>query len=131
LIPVPELDAAWRRRRRVANALLAGGVLVCAALVLWPAGFFPACPIHLWFGIECPGCGATRALEALLRGRWVEAVRLNALFVVLLPCGVGFAAESYRRAMRADEFRWPRSPMAAVWVTVGAGLVFTVLRNTY
>jgi hypothetical protein len=122
-------DTAWRRRRRVANALLVGGVLVCAALVVWPAGFFPACPIHLWFGIECPGCGATRALAALLRGRWMEAMRLNALFVLLLPCVVGFAAESYRRAMRAGEFRWPRVNAGVVYAGFAAAAVFTVARN--
>ena len=121
--------AAWRRRRRVANGVLAGGVLVCAALAMWPAGFFPACPIHLWFGIECPGCGATRALAALLHGRWMEAVRLNALFVLLLPCGVGFAAESYRRAMRAGEFRWPRVNSGGVYAVLAIAAVFTVARN--
>jgi len=122
-------DVAWQRRRWLAHALLVGGVLVCAALVIWPAGFFPACPIHLWLGIECPGCGATRALAALLRGRWMEAMRLNALFVVLLPCGVGFAAVSYRRAMRAGEFGWPRVHEGGVYAVLAVAAAFTVARN--
>jgi hypothetical protein len=90
-----ETDAA--RRRGLANALLAGAALGCAALVRWPpglGGLYPACPIHLWFGVECPGCGATRALAALLHGRLTEAMHLNALFVLLLPCAVAFAAVS-------------------------------------
>ena len=79
--------------------------------------------------IECPGCGATRALAALLRWRLVEAVRLNALFVLLLPFGLGGAAECYRRAMRAGEFRWPKVPVQAVYATLAAAAVFTVVRN--
>jgi hypothetical protein len=87
------------------------------------------CPIHQWFGIECPGCGATRALAALLRGRLIEALRLNALFVLLLPCALAFAAESYRRAQRVGAFRWPQPPAGAVYATLAAAVLFTVARN--
>jgi hypothetical protein len=125
-------EADWRRRRAVAHALLAGGVLVCVALLVYPpgrVGFYPACPIYAWLGVECPGCGATRALAALLHGRLMEAMRLNALFVGLLPFAVGFAAVSYPRAVRRGGFRWPRVPMKAVYGMVGAAVVFTVIRN--
>ena len=117
----------------MANALLAAGLAMCAALLVWPPGrasFYPPCPIHLWLGIECPGCGATRALAALLHGRLSEAMHLNALFVALLPCAFGFAAESYRRALRAGgEFRWPQPPAGAVYGALAAALLFTVARN--
>jgi hypothetical protein len=113
----------------MAHALLAGGLLLCAALLLWPEGFFPACPIHLWLGIECPGCGATRALAALLHGRWMEALRLNALFVLLLPCALVFAAVSYRRAVRPGGLRWPQPPAPALYATLAATAIFTIARN--
>lgn len=31
------------------------------------------CPVALLTGIPCPGCGMTRALNALVRGDWAEA----------------------------------------------------------
>lgn len=120
------------RRRWVANAMLAAGLLVCAALYVWPpaqSSFYPACPIHEFLHIECPGCGATRALAALLRGRLFEAMRLNALFVLLLPFGLGGAMECYRRAVRVGYFRWPMLPSPALYATLVAAAMFTVARN--
>jgi hypothetical protein len=113
----------------MANALLVAALLACVSLLLRPTEFFPPCPIHRLFGLECPGCGATRALVALLHGRWIQALRLNALFVLLLPCAFAFAAESYRRAVRAEDFRWPQLPAPALYATLAATAIFTVARN--
>ena len=46
---------------------------------------FPKCPVHLIFGIPCPGCGSQRAIHALLHRDLAMAFRYNALAVVLLP----------------------------------------------
>lgn len=126
--PNPEL----RRRRLVVHLLLAGCVLGCALLLAYPPtrfGFYPVCPIHQFLGIDCPGCGATRALAALLRGHPVEALRLNALFVLLLPVALAGAVESYRRAMRPGPFRWPQPPAPALYATLAAAVLFTIVRN--
>jgi hypothetical protein len=101
-------------------------------LLIWPPtrfGFYPACPIHQFLGIECPGCGATRALAALLRGHLMEALRLNALFVLLLPVALAGAVESYRRAMRPGVFRWPQPPAPALYAMLAAAALFTIVRN--
>jgi hypothetical protein len=123
-----------RRRRWLANGLLAGVVVLCGLLVVYPPGrygFYPVCPVREFLHIECPGCGATRALAALLRGRWAEAVRWNALFVMLLPFGLAGAAVSYWRAVRVGEFRWPRVPMGGMYATLGMAAVFMVVRNLH
>jgi hypothetical protein len=121
-----------RRRRILAHALFAAAILIGATLLFDPPGhaiFYPACPIHQYLGILCPGCGATRALAALLRGRFVEALRLNPLFVLLLPALLALAIESYRRALRSGSFHWPQPPAAALYTTLAAAAVFTVARN--
>ena len=91
--------------------------------------FYPTCPIHQFLGFACPGCGATRALSALLRGHLIDALRLNAFFVLLLPGAVALAAESYRRAIRPGHFRWPQPPAPAIYATLAAAAVFTIARN--
>jgi hypothetical protein len=124
--------ARLRRRRILAHALLGASLLLCAALLLDPpsqTSLYPLCPIHRYLGILCPGCGATRALAALLRGHLAAAWRLNALFVLLLPAGVVGAVESYRRALRSETFCWPQPPPAALYATITAAAVFAVVRN--
>jgi len=126
------VDGELSRRRWLANALLGVGVLVCVALYAWPpaaVGFYPVCPIHEYLHIDCPGCGSTRALAALLHGSIAEAMRLNALFVLMLPFGVVGGMECYRRAVRAGEFRWPATPRAAVYAALATAAVFTIARN--
>lgn len=42
------------------------------------------CMFHTLTGLDCPGCGMTRAAYALLHGRFVQAVRYNP-FIYLMP----------------------------------------------
>ena len=78
---------------------IATAVLVLCGLLFFfvdPAssGVYWSCPFHTLTGLYCPGCGAQRALHAVLHGRVVEALSLNALVVlVFLPWGGhGYAA---------------------------------------
>lgn len=48
-------------------------------------GFFPACPFLAVTGYQCPGCGAQRALHALLHLHIREAFVYNALLVIAIP----------------------------------------------
>jgi len=124
-------------RRLLAHLGLAGVVLLVglAAIVLYrfpPAvyGFYPVCPVHQYLHLECPGCGSTRALAALLHGNFAEAMRLNALFIaVVLPAVVGWGLLAYVRAVCSDRFRWPQLPQPAMAAAVAAVAMFTVLRN--
>lgn len=47
--------------------------------------FYPVCQFHRLTGLNCPGCGGTRALYALLHGHFAAALRDNALFVIAIP----------------------------------------------
>jgi preprotein translocase subunit Sec61beta len=126
------VTSALTRRRILAHALLAAAVVLCAALFLYPpsrVSLYPACPIYQILHLECPGCGSTRALAALLHGHLHEALRLNALFVLLLPFALLGAAVSYRRALRPGVFCWPRPPAAALYATLAVTVLFTIARN--
>ncbi len=37
------------------------------------------CGFHWLTGLDCPLCGLTRAMFALAKGHWTEAIHLNAL----------------------------------------------------
>ena len=67
---------------------------------------YPQCLLYNTTGIYCAGCGATRALHALLHGRFLDALHDNALFVTALPL-LGYLAGSHAlTAWRADA--WPK-----------------------
>ena len=123
---------ALRQRRLTANAALVAVLLLSCALILFPPAryrFYPACPIHEYLGLLCPGCGATRALAALLHGDLAEAIHLNALFVLLLPFALWIALRAYLRAIRPGEFRWPHVPNPLLATMLLSATAFTIARN--
>ena len=88
----------------------------------WP------CPFYHLTGIPCPGCGATRACVALLRGHWAESFRMHALGsvflgVIVLLLIAGVLPERSRKAFGA----------AVEWFErrTAAGYVFFLLLLLY
>lgn len=61
---------------------------------------YPQCLLYNATGIYCAGCGATRALYALLHGNVLQALHDNVLFVAALPVIlyflVSYATTSWR-----------------------------------
>ncbi|MCM2316557.1 MAG: DUF2752 domain-containing protein, partial [Thermoanaerobaculia bacterium] len=96
-----------------ALAFWVGGLVVGAATVAWLSALGPGestiCLVRNWTGVPCPGCGVTRAIEAMLRGSYAEAFTLHPLapfavteaVVVWVAWGVSLAR--FRRGL--DERR--------------------------
>lgn len=84
--PCLETVPAGARRRWLSGAL-------CTAIVMalaWLATHHPSdapvrlpCPSRALFGIECPGCGSTRATHFALRGEFAAAWAHNPLLVIV------------------------------------------------
>ena len=68
--------------------------------------FYPRCWLHQSTGLLCPGCGATRALHALLHGDLRTAWTLNPLAVALLPVGLAYGVRA-AWAWRTFKARYP------------------------
>jgi hypothetical protein len=91
-------------------------------------GFYPVCQFHRLTGLNCPGCGATRALYALLHGDFSTALRDNVLLVASIPVVAargGWFALNRRRGRPNGKF-FPPSLLIPLLVVMG---VFGVLRN--
>jgi len=87
------------------------GLLIACVAVLSPAAvvlyripptqgsFYPSCAFHAMTGLNCPGCGATRCLHAVLHGDFRQAVAYNAMLVLALPflalAGARFGYETW------------------------------------
>ena len=116
------------------------GTCACAAASLFvyavdPSrhAVYPQCLLYNATGLYCAGCGATRALYALLHGRLLYALHDNALFVAALPVLLYVLATHALAAWRANA--WPRvhvQPSRVLWGGMGAfalAVGFMVLRN--
>jgi len=122
---------------RIANILRAAAppaVIAFAAtvLLLFPPAqnsFYPQCPIHEYLHLQCPGCGATRALAALLHGHLAEAMHFNALITLLLPIAAGCSVFCYRSFLQRRIIRWPQPRPAVIYAGFTLTAIFTVIRN--
>ncbi len=116
------------------------GTCACAAAALFvyavdPSrnAVYPQCLLYNATGLYCAGCGATRALHALLHGRLLLALHDNVLFVAALPVLLYLLASQARAAWRTNA--WPAvhvQPRRVLWTGAGIfGLMvaFMVLRN--
>jgi hypothetical protein len=107
-------------------------ILTAALLFYFPPvqyPFYPQCPIHQYLHLDCPGCGATRALAALLHGHMLEALRLNALTTLLLPIATFYATRSYIHLLRRQSIPLPQPSPRTVQLACALTLAFTILRN--
>ncbi|MBC7782517.1 MAG: DUF2752 domain-containing protein [Burkholderiales bacterium] len=63
---------------------------------------FPTCLFHYFTGLQCPGCGGTRAAYALLHGRLGLAIWYNPLAVLVAPIALLWGVDRVRRVWRGD-----------------------------
>src|ERR1043165_5055849 len=109
-----------------------GTAAVIGALVFFfnPAThhFYPVCQFHRLTGLNCPGCGMTRALYALLHGDFAEALRDNALLVGALLAGTVRGLWFYWNKLRGKPDK-TFFPVKLLWPLLLLALIFTVLRN--
>jgi hypothetical protein len=107
-------------------ALCAVGVLIFFLFDPTKVAIFPPCVFHQITGLDCPGCGAQRALHQLLHGNIIAALRLNAMFVLSLPIWALYGPRFFLRAFKGQpttlNARW-------MWFYLAAWLVFGFLRN--
>jgi hypothetical protein len=77
------------KKKHLSRLKVLAGIALPVGLLLLPYDFFdggpPLCFSRLLFGLECFGCGTSRAVMRLLHGRPGEAWALNPLGFVALP----------------------------------------------
>jgi len=88
-------------------------------------GFYPPCVFRMLTGLQCPGCGTTRALHHLLHGRFEEAFRLNPMLFVLMAVAL-FALPS---VLRGRQPGFLMKPWFA-WTAFAVLTSYWIVRNT-
>ena len=90
------------------------------------------CLFHRLTGLECPGCGMTRAFHALTHGHVSEALSFNLLslplFValsVVLALDLAYLARGFRISLRVPE----KAISACEWGGVAVVILYAIVRN--
>jgi Protein of unknown function (DUF2752) len=108
------------------SALAIAGAWVLYTFPPTTSAFYPPCVFRMVTGLECPGCGTTRALHHLLHGRVAEAFQLNPMLFAVGIVGV-FSVPSVLRG-ETPPFLLKR------WFAWGAFIVvvgWSILRNVW
>jgi hypothetical protein len=116
------------------KAHLAAAAVLLSAVCLywlppWQYGFYPRCPIFELTHYQCPGCGMTRALAALLHGQFLLSWHYNPLALLLLPWFAIYFAVNYWRVLHNREWIAPRLPVPILTGILLAIAIFGVGRN--
>jgi hypothetical protein len=91
--------------------------------------FFPKCPFRTFTGLQCPGCGSTRAFYQLLHLHPVAAFKLNPLLILTLPFIVyGFLG--FTRSALTGRQRHLFIPPVYLWAWLVLLIFFWIFRNT-
>ena len=85
---------------RAAAILTVAAALLCLYLGVLRLGMpMPRCVFLEVTGWQCPGCGISRALHALLHGHFAEAIRYNYFLLLSIPYLLAVAAVSWIPAL--------------------------------
>lgn len=124
------LSGAHKRLLAPLSVLALGGA--GAVLLLFvdpnkPGNLLPKCPFNWLTGLNCPGCGATRMVHALLHGDVVSAFHYNAVLLALgVPLAVWLFARWTKDRWNGERRSVPKSVGVAVLVV---SIVWGVGRN--
>jgi len=83
--------------------------------------------MHAFTGLYCPGCGATRAMHALVHGDFAQAMAMNPAFTLALPLLVLLLLNALTTLPPALAAAAQRMSDARIWAVAVIG--FAVLRN--
>lgn len=110
-------------------ALVAAG---CGYVALFDpnvSGAYPQCPLRALTGWDCPGCGLTRSVHALMHGDVARALDHNVLLVVLVPLAVIAFARWTAARLGYRPFALPRWRPWMTAAVIVAVFGFLVVRN--
>ena len=117
--------------RIASNALAAAGFTGAAILYRFSPqdySFYPRCPFFALTHHYCPGCGATRAVAALLHGNLSLALHFNAAVTLLLPVALYYLFSAYVTAQRENRWMTPQIPGWLLHPALACLFLFGLLR---
>ncbi len=120
-----------KKKTYMAIGLVTALTVVAVVFFIDPmaARWMPKCTFHELTGWQCPGCGFTRGLHALLHGHPIEALKYNYFFIISIPLAVGVAYTSWSDSPLAIKLRPIIQSRVVILGYVTLFFVWWILRN--
>lgn len=120
------------RKRRIFHlslAALAAAALLLAFYLLGSRGIGIPCPFYRITGLQCPGCGNSRAALALMRLDFSAAFAFNALFPLEFSYILWVIFQYCRSYLRNGSLRYNTPSIWVDIIVLAAVLLWWPLRN--
>lgn len=91
---------------------------------------FSYCGFHDFLHLYCPGCGGTRAVDALLSFRFIDSFLANP--IILYMAGIGayyYIFAVYTFLIKKDGKIYYKLSVRLLWIALGIVVSFFILRN--
>ncbi len=85
--------------------------------------WLPKCPFHAITGLDCPTCGSTRALHAMLHGDIARGLAFNPMAPVLWSLALAIVAVCLRSPRRSSSTLVRVLVAAYILIYLGWGIV--------
>lgn len=93
------------------------------------ARWMPKCVFHALTGWQCPGCGFTRALHAVMHGHPLQALRYNYFFIISIPLAIAVAFTSWSHSRMAHRLKPIVQGRSVILGYVALFFVWWIARN--
>lgn len=103
-------------------ALLLAGVFLRVTGIEWKKLLGP-CVFHAWTGLYCPGCGGTRAMQALFAGRFFRAFVYHPFVPFLAVFGTWFMVSQTIERISRGKIRIAMH-FREVYMWIAIGIIF-------
>ena len=110
-----------------ALAAAAAGALYCLWCIKGNPGLF--CPFHAITGLNCPGCGNSRAVLSFLRGHWSEGIKHNYMGIPSFLYVGWMAIGGCISYIKSGKIVLPEKPRFIHYTLLAALLIWWVVRN--
>lgn len=91
--------------------------------------FHAFCPLIIFCGIPCPGCGISRATAYFLTGRWQQAWQMNPMIFPIVAAAVYFGWNRYLLGRKARGIKVVIIVLAVLLVAVYAVRMYLYFPN--
>jgi hypothetical protein len=125
-----ERSPRWGAPAAIAVCFAGGASLVWAIdPTTTSADYMSTCIVKMTTGLDCPGCGGTRAFYYLMHGNVPEAARHHVMAVFAAPFLVWLYVAWSVKHIWGRQIPVPRVTTKAIGIYLAAWFVFMVVRN--